>query len=206
MKKKNKTIKLILLNIFILLSVIFKADAQNLPQDAVKAYQEEDYAKAVELFEAELKELKEKGLESSVLYYNLGNAYFRENEIAKAILNYERANLINPGDRDIRHNLEFARTKTEDKIEGIDTFFLQSWFDGVQNLQSSNAWATLSVIIFFAFIICLGTFFFTRQILIKKITFYAVIISLILLILTNIFSFRLKSKILNRDTAIIMAG
>lgn len=203
---KSNVLKYILTSVFTLLFFVSGIQAQNLLADGIKAYQNEDYKKAIELFEQKRKELQQKGLESSDVYYNLGNAYFRDNEIAKAILNYERANLINPGDRDIRQNLEFARTKTEDKIEGIDIFFLQSWFDGIQNLQSSNAWAKLSIVIFFVLMASLSVFFFSRQIVAKKVTFYVGIISLVLLVTTNVFSFRLKNKILNRDSAIIMVG
>ena len=199
-------LRYILINIFTLLFFVSGMCAQNSLADGVKAYQEENYDKAVDIFEQERKELAEKGLESSDVYYNLGNAYFRNNDIAKAVLNYERANLINPGDRDVRHNLDFVRTQTEDKIDGIDAFFLQSWFDAVQNLQSSNAWAKLSIVIFLIFIISLAVFFFSHRIVAKKITFYLCIIFVVLLIVTNVFSFRLKDKILNRDSAIIMVG
>lgn len=187
-------------------SLFYPLAAQDVSTDAIKAYQEEDYEKAIELLEKEVNLQKEKGYESANLYYNLGNAYFRDNEVAKAILNYERALLIDPGDRDIRHNLKFARTKIEDKIEGIDPFFLQSWFDSVQNLQSSNAWAKLSVFLFLIFIASLSFFFFSNKILIKKITFYTGLIALAFVIFANIFSYRQKSKIEKRNTAIIMAG
>lgn len=180
--------------------------AQETLSDANKAYQAENYEKAIKILEKEIKIQKENGFESADLYYNLGNAYFRDNEVAKAILNYERAILLNPGDRDIRHNLEFARTRTEDKIVGVDTFFLESWFDSIENLQSSNAWAKLSIILFVIFIIMICAFFFTRVLLVKKVAFYAGIILFILVIFTNIFSIGQKSEILNRNSAIIMAG
>ncbi|MDR1810943.1 MAG: tetratricopeptide repeat protein [Prevotella sp.] len=180
--------------------------AQPATQDAIKAYQGGDYTKAIEIFENEVKLQKEKGMESADLYYNLGNAYFRGNDFAKALLNYERAVLLEPGDADIRHNLQFARTRVEDKIIGVDTFFLQSWFDAIQNLQSSDDWATLSIVLFLLLIGALCAFFFTRVIVVKKTAFYSGIVLLVLLIFTNIFSVRLKNKILNRNTAIIMAG
>jgi hypothetical protein len=174
--------------------------------EAVKAYQSEDYPKAIELFEKEAEAQKKKGLESADLYYNLGNSYFRENELAKAILNYERAILLEPGDADIRHNLAFARTRIEDKIVGVDTFFLQSWFDSIQNLQSSNDWARMSIVLFLLFVAALSVFFFTRRITLKKVAFYSGLVLFIVLIFTNIFAVRLKNRILERHTAIITAG
>ena len=173
---------------------------------AMKAYQEGDFEKAAELFEAEVKIQREKGLESAELYYNLGNAYFRDNEIAKALLYYEKAQLIDPGDRDIRNNIEYARTRIEDKIIGVDTFFLQSWFDAVQNMLGSNAWANISIVLFLILMAALSMFVFTRYITVKKAAFYAGIVVIVLLIFTNVFSVRQKYKLTNRDTAIIMAG
>jgi tetratricopeptide (TPR) repeat protein len=55
--------------------------------------------------------------ESAELYYNLGNAYFRQGQLGLAIINYERAARLDPGDDDIRANLEFARQFTIDRIE-----------------------------------------------------------------------------------------
>ncbi|GAB6012427.1 tetratricopeptide repeat protein [Viscerimonas tarda] len=195
-------------SVYIVLLLFFGSllHAQTASNEAVKAYQAEDYPKAIQLFEDEISRQKEKGLESAELYYNLGNAYFREGEVAKAILNYERALLIDPGDLDARHNLEFARTKIEDKIVGVDTFFLQSWFDSIQNLQSSNDWAKLSVAFFLLFLAALSLFFFTRSILVKKVAFYTGLVLFVSLIFTNIFSSRLKDKIIDRNTAVIMAG
>lgn len=200
--------KYIIVNIFVFMLMLapYTMRGQSTYKEAIDAYQKEDYVKAIDLFEKELKAQKSKGFESSDLYYNLGNAYFRDNETAKAILNYERAQLIAPGDKDINSNLEFARTKIEDKIVGVDTFFLQSWFESIQNLQSSNAWAKLSIVLFLLFIVSVAVFFFVNKLLVKKITFYAGIVSLTLVILVNIFSYRQKSKLINRNTAIIMAG
>ena len=74
--------------------------------------QSNDFAASVEMYE---NILKNEG-ESSDIYYNLGNSYYKMNNIAKAVLNYERALLLNPGNSDIRFNLELARSKTVDKV------------------------------------------------------------------------------------------
>ena len=81
-------------------------------KEAEVAYTKEDYGKAIELYEGLLKTHGE----SAEIYYNLGNAYYKENKIAPAILNYERALLLDPGDGDIRFNLQLARQKSVDKI------------------------------------------------------------------------------------------
>lgn len=173
---------------------------------AIDAYNNSDYRKVIELLEKEKEEQKAKGLESSELYYNLGNAYFRVNDIAHARLNYERALLLDPGDRDIRHNIEYVTTKIEDKILVADTFFLGIWFRAVQSLFSSNVWAVTAVVCFILFIGCLVIFFFGRYMNIKKISFYAGIVLLVIIIFANIFSYNQKKSVEHRDTAVIMVG
>lgn len=181
-------------------------NGNNIAAEAATAYSDGDFRKAIQLLEEEKDIQLAKGSESAQLYYNLGNAYFRVNELAKARLYYERALLIDPSDRDTRHNIDYLMTKIEDKILIADTFFLHTWFNALQNLMGSNSWATLAVIFFILFILSLIIFFFSRYISLKKVAFYIGIISLIIIIFANIFSFRQKNKIENRDTAVIMAG
>ena len=78
------------------------------------AYMRNDYASAIQIYESLLK----KG-EAAEVYYNLGNSYYKADDIAKAILNYERALLLQPGNADIRANLEIARSKTIDKVVSV---------------------------------------------------------------------------------------
>lgn len=174
--------------------------------DAIAAYNDGNFRKAIEILEAEKKVKLAEGVESPELYYNLGNAYFRVNDLAEARLNYEKALLLNPGDRDTRHNIEYLKTKIEDKILVADKFFLTIWFNSVQNIMSSNAWAVVGISLFLVLIACLSAFFFSRSILLKKIAFYVGIVSVVIVIFANIFAFRQKKKIEYRDTAVIMTG
>lgn len=113
-------------------------------KEAEVAYTKEDYGKAIELYEGLLKTHGE----SAEIYYNLGNAYYKENKIAPAILNYERALLLDPGDGDIRFNLQLARQKSVDKIEPVGDFFLHRWFDKVQNMGAADSWAQIGIVCF----------------------------------------------------------
>ena len=123
-------------NIFIFLFLLYTSIslAQSTVESASEAYRTEDYKKSIQLYEQVVAQQISEGKESAEIYYNLGNAYFRNGETAKAILNYERALLLNPGDSDIRHNLRFARTRIEDKIDTSDSFFLTNWVNGFKNL------------------------------------------------------------------------
>lgn len=218
-----KRIILSCLFIFVICSVIYAQDSIAVVNDSLAtaaaaqpqetssdpvtiAYNEGDFRKAIEILEAQKAEQLKEGLESAQLYYNLGNAYFRVNDLAHARLNYEKALLLNPGDRDTRHNIEYLSTKIEDKILVADTFFLNIWFRAVQNLFSSNAWAIIAVVSFLLLIACFSVFFFSRYVSMKKAAFYGGIVAFIIVILANVFSFSQKNKIEHRDTAVIMAG
>lgn len=197
--------KQLLISALIIIST-FSISAQDVSEKATKAYKDDNFRDAVTLLEGEVKAQKEQGKVSPELYYNLGNAYFRLNEVPLAILNYERARLYNPGDRDINHNIEYAQTKIEDKILTADNFFLKIWFNGVRDLLPSDSWAILSIVLFILFVGSLFVFFFSAKLVLKKTGFYSGIVLLGLLLFTNIFAYSQKSNVENKDTAIIMAG
>lgn len=181
-----------------------EASANATLQAGIDAYNAGDFAKAIELFEAEVSKNKKSGLESAAVLYNLGNAYFRNHALGKARLNYERAALLDPSDRDTQHNIRYVSTQIEDKILEVDTIFLSTWFKAVQNLFTSNTWAGVGVFFFLILVACLFVFFFSQIVLVKKISFYVGIVVVIFCIFANIFSYRQKQELENRDTAVIM--
>ncbi len=170
-------------------------------KEAEVAYTKEDYAKAIELYEGILKS----NGESAAVYYNLGNAYYKAGKIAPAILNYERCLLLDPGDGDIRFNLQLARQKSVDKIEPVGDFFLHRWFDKVQNMGAADSWAQIGIVCFILFIGCLILFFFSKWIHLKKIGFYLGLVFLVLVIFANIFAGNQKDELINRKSAIVFA-
>lgn len=170
-------------------------------KEAEAAYTKEDYGKAIELYESLL---KSRG-ESAEIYYNLGNAYYKAGKTAPAILNYERALVLDPGDSDIRFNLQMARQKTVDKIEPVDDFFLNRWLDTIRNMGAADSWAKVGIVSFILFIGCLILFFFSKWIHLKKIGFYLGVVLLVLIICSNIFAKNQKEEMVNRKGAIIFA-
>lgn len=199
---KAKTYIIRIFCIFFIQCIAWSVFAQEeMIKEAETAYTQEDYNKAIELYE---EVLKNNGV-SAEIYYNLGNAYYKANQIAPAILNYERALLLDPGDGDIRFNLQMAREKTVDKIEPIGEFFLVKWFHSLQNMGSADSWAMLGIVSFLLLIFCLLLFFFSRWIRMKKIGFYLGMICLLLVIVTNIFAKNQKDEIVNRTHAIVFS-
>ncbi|MCE5204637.1 MAG: tetratricopeptide repeat protein [Porphyromonadaceae bacterium] len=198
-----KSFKYILILLFVSLVNINMWGQEN---EAAQAYRDKDYQKSIELYEA----LVTKGLhadkESALIYFNLGNAYFRDNKLGKAILNYEKALLLDPGDGDIRHNLRFARNRTVDRIDTAGDLFLTNWFLAIRNIYNSNEWANISILLFILFLASVGTFLFVRILWVRKSAFYAGIVLFILMIVTNVFAFSQKSERIHRNDAIVMVG
>ena len=127
------------------------------------AYMRNDYASAIQIYESLLK----KG-EAAEVYYNLGNSYYKADDIAKAILNYERALLLQPGNADIRANLEIARSKTIDKVVSVPDIFFVAWIKSLTNCLSVDAWAKLGIVFFILLLIVFPILFFQTDYLEKK--------------------------------------
>ncbi len=93
-------------------------------------YQTGDFDGALERYARILDE----GLESGELYYNIGNTYFKLGRLGPAILYYERARRLTPGDEDLLANLELARSLTADEITPLPGFWVLrvvDWWVGV---------------------------------------------------------------------------
>lgn len=163
------------------------------------AYLKNDYASAIQIYETLLKQG-----EAAELYYNLGNSYYKADDIAKAILNYERALLMQPGNADIRANLEIARAKTIDKVIPVPEIFFVSWTKSLINSLDIDAWARVGVVCFLLLLVSLYLFFFSKQIARKKIGFITGIIFLVAVALANVFAFQQKDELLNRNNAIVL--
>ena len=192
--------KIIIYMLFVVAGVTTMFGQETL-QQANEAYAQEDYIKAIELYE---QTAREQGV-SSDLYYNLGNAYYKHNEFAKAILNYERALLLNPGNEDARFNLDMANTRIVDKIDPVGRFFLSVWFDSLRSFLSSNTWAVIGVVTFLLFIVGCYLYLFSRAVVVKKIGFFGGIVILLISIMANWFAWGLSDKVENRDAAIVFA-
>lgn len=164
------------------------------------AYMRNDYASAIQIYEALLK----KG-EAAEVYYNLGNSYYKADDIAKAILNYERALLLQPGNADVRANLEIARSKTIDKVIPVPEIFFVAWTKSLINSLSVNAWAKLGIVFFIFLLVSFSLFFFSKQIIWKKSGFIAGIIFLFFVVLCNVFASQQKRELMNRNAAIILS-
>ena len=120
---------------FILFHLSFNIVFAATKVDADALYEKERYREAADAYESVL---KEQGVAAEV-YYNLGNCYYKLDVIPLAVLNYERAILLDPGDADIRANLALARGKTIDKVVPPSEMFFVTWYRSLVNLMSVDA-------------------------------------------------------------------
>lgn len=178
-----------------------KIDAIPTLAEADSAYIQGDYLTAISMYEWIV---QNQGV-NATLYMNLGNCWLKRDEVAKAILCYERAYLIDPSDPDIRFNLELARTKTDDKVNPVNQLFIVVWFKKLLAVLDVNGWAVLTVVLFAITILLAGVLLFSKKSGIRKISFSFSAFFLLLSILSFIFATTQMGNLKERDTAIIMS-
>ena len=173
---------------------------QSLKQKADEAYSKGKYQEAIVNYEAALKKGK-----SADLYYNLGNAYYRTDNVTRAVINYERAHLLAPGDKDINHNLEVARSKTIDNIQPGEKIFFKVWFEDIKTSMGIDTWATLSLISLVVALILFLVYLFVKQMTVRKVAFYLSLVLVVFFIFGNVFASQLKDFATNSSAAIIVS-
>jgi len=179
--------KKILVLIFLFTGFLAYADNnQILIEEAGKLYTEGSYDRAIEMYEKVL----ENGFESAELYYNLGNAHFKMNDLAPAILYYEKASKLNPSDEDIQFNLAVANSRIVDKIETVPDLFYERWWNSLIFTFSVDGWAIISLVTFVLLLVVTLLFFMVDVVIIKKLAFWTGIA----LIVISVSSFALANQ------------
>ena len=196
--------KKIIIIFSVLLYAGISAGAQELSQlkvEADSAYAREEYEEAQQKYQ-----LVADSIQDASVYYNLGCCYYRMDDMARAVLWFERAYLMNPGDRDIRFNLDMARSKTIDRITPRHEMFFVSWYRWLTNIMSLQQWAVTCIILFLLALVSLSVFFFSRSYSMRKLGFYLTFVFLLLTVLGNVCAFQQRSYLRNRNAAIIISS
>ena len=190
--KKSVAVVLLLLCLPLSAGAVTKAEADS-------AYARGQYQQAIKDYEALLKQGA-----APELYYNLGNAYYRTENITRAVLNYERALLLSPGDRDIRFNLQIANSKTIDKIVPESEMFFFTWYRLLVNLMSVDGWAVTALVSLALVVVLLLVYLFSSRIGLRKVGFFGGFALLVLFVFSNIFAWQQRQELLHRKGAIVM--
>jgi tetratricopeptide (TPR) repeat protein len=168
--KTGKKIALFTFAILMFFTVLqgFSQDNQTLMNTANSAYNEGLYDSALNVYHR----IENENLESAELFYNIGNSYFKNNELALAILYYEKAKKLAPNDEDIEYNLGIANSLIVDKIEKIPVLFYKNWWNYFYNLFNADVWTIISIASWLILLLFVGIFVLTPSRSIKKLSFY----------------------------------
>ena len=171
-------------------------------EKANELYSQGEYLQAANIYE---QIIQEQGI-APELYYNLGNSYYKANEIARSILNYERALRLNPKFEDAKFNLQLAQTKIVDNIKEEDTFFIKRWVQVIGELLTSNQWLYLSCALFILALAGILLFVFGSSKGLRKTSFALAIVFVIISAISLTYSISRKRQLTNHEQAIVMMG
>ena len=206
LKTGGKSLRKVVTVVTLLLSLgasmnIQAKDLDSLWTAGVQAYTDGKFSDA----SAAWTSIEESGQKSAKLYYNLGNAWFKQGNYPKAILNYERALRLDPSYSDARYNLEFTSNFVQDKIEPVPEFILKSVARKVCYVMGSNAWAVIFLVLLAAALVMGLLFLLGSSVGKRRAGFYCGIVLLLLSAGALSFSIWQKSDSVKTDMAIVMS-
>jgi tetratricopeptide (TPR) repeat protein len=185
-----------------ILLVAFHAAAQEPDQmaaQAAKAYNTKHYQEAITQYEKVIAG----GYESYALYYNLGNAYFRNNEIAEAALYYEKALKLAPDNEDIKHNIEVVNSKLIDKVEMVPELFYKRWWKEIVNLMDIDTLAFVNIILLTLALVLIAIYIAVSNITLRKVSFWSGIALLLLFSVGVLAASQRNHYLVNQHEAIV---
>lgn len=182
-----------------MLSFASVANTDALIHTANNAYNEGLYDSALNVYNKVL----EQGYESSELYYNIGNAYFKNNDLPSAILFYEKASKLLPNDEDIEYNLSIANSMIVDKIEKVPELFYEKWWEFFYNIMGANAWAIVSLVFIALVIIVVGLFIISKTRQHRKISFFIGVVFIVFAVASYALAYEKYDDNVNNNEAIV---
>ena len=201
MKKKSNKAKAFGFSFVLMILMLMPLSANAITkQNADDEYAKGNYQQAIKDYQ----EILKTGV-SSEIYYNLGNAYYRTDNITQALLAYERALQLSPGDNDIRFNLQYARSKTIDKITPETEMFFVTWYNSLVNFTSVDRWANTAIVSIVMALLLILVFLFAPQMWARKSGFYGSAVFLLLFAFANLFAFQQKHELETKQGAIVIA-
>ncbi|MCL2041097.1 MAG: tetratricopeptide repeat protein [Bacteroidales bacterium] len=174
-----------------------------LMDSALSAYSAGMYGMALEYYRYVIDSLNE---ESAALYHNMGNASFRRNDLASAILYYEKALKLSPNDDDIIFNLGLANSRIPDRIEPVPEMLFVRWYKSITHLITPNQWAYLTLGILAIALIFLALYFVAYNIIIRKIGFWMGVVLALCFIFSLTVSHQTAREQTARDTGIVFSA
>lgn len=184
-----------------LLSSISMAQNETLFEQGNALYNDGNYNEAIEKYQAILKQ----GEHSEALYFNLGNSYYKLNNIAPSIYYYEKALQLAPDDKDILNNIAFARNMTIDVVDTIPEVGLSKIINNITNMMSFDAWSKMAIGLVIVFVILFLSYYFSYASTKKRIAFVISLTSIILACTSLSFAYHKYNLEKNNKPAIVFA-
>lgn len=144
------------------------------------------------------------GLESAALYCNLGNAWYKAGDVAKAILYYERALKLDPSYSDARYNMTVVSDYIQDRIEPVPEFILKTWARNLCYALDSDAWAVAGLVFLAVVAVSLLLLFLSASLAWRRTGFFAAIVFFLFSLTSLSCAFWQKADYSRKDGAIIM--
>lgn len=167
-------------------------------EQADSAYVNDDFAVARNLYEQAIDSLGS----SAMLYYNLGNTYYRLGNNGMAIVCYERALRLDPTNADAKANLEFVNSRITDKV-GNSGSFLSNTFNKIVCMAHSNTWAYIGLGAFIALLGAIALYIFSQSVRMRKIGFFGGILLALATVSAITLSWKGATRAKAHDTAIV---
>lgn len=168
---------------------------------ATVAYNQGNYEKAIDYYE----DILEGGKHSAALYYNLGNCYYKLNQIAPSIYYYEKALLLSPNDVEVKNNLVYAQNMTLDAIIPLPETTLARLYNRVAGVLTFDGWAYLGVVFVLIFVLAYILFYYFRYPTQKRIAFISSLVAIALAVIFVLFAFLRHQDYKADQPAIIFA-
>ena len=166
------------------------------------AYMNGDWAGATAIYDS----IEQAGMASVKLYYNLGGAYFKNGQIGKAVLYYNKALRIDPTDEDTQYNLRVANGYVKDQIEVVPEFFVSRWVRSVRTAVNSNTWAVLSLVAGLLMLVALMIYLLPLGLGYRKAGFAVAVVMGAFTLLSANFASEQRRNALHSSEAIVMIG
>ena len=165
------------------------------------AYNQGNYQKAIILYE----QILNLDQHSAALYFNLGNCYYRLNEVAESIYYFEKAKQLSPSDEDININSTFAKNMTIDAIELLPESQLEQLKNRIFNIFNFSTWVKLTIILVWISIALFLGYIFSKSTQYKRVFFFCSLITFLFFIGTFMISFSIDQREKNLDYAILFS-
>lgn len=189
----------IFLFLIVVSSIVSAQNADALFADANNLYRDGKYEDAIAMYQ----KIEDTKQVSSELYYNLGNCYYKLNQVAPSIYHYEKALLLNPLNDDAKNNLIIAKRLTLDRIEALPKTLFQKINQNYLEALHYNTWAYITILFSILGGILFILFYWSSTPNKKRIFFTTSIISFVLLIATLLISFQQYNAVQHKLEAII---